>query len=207
MNINVYLNFISLTFSPFWCEVFMLTISCSVFFIVVMYLYAVSNSTAAYCSSAPRLSRSCSDCLASTAGCGWCLAAAACRTRSAGLPVWAEYKWLLPVTDWRRTDCEGDWVGPGDFCLHDSLYSCIILITILLIVLLLILLIFFILYSCLMCSSLCIKFINNKKPLRPKLDMEMSNSEMLENDPDVGRCWWDGDDSYVYGRNLSLGKR
>ena len=176
----------SRNFIPFLLRSFHVDISRPVFLIVVMYLYAVSNSTAAYCSSAPRLSRSCSDCLASTAGCGWCLAAAACRTRS---------------------DCEGDWGGPGDFCLHDSLYSCLILITILLIVLLLILLIFFILYSCLMFSSLCTKFINNKKPLRPELDMKMSSSEMLENDPDVGRCWWDGDDSYVYGRNLSLGKR
>lgn len=193
----------SRNFIPFLLRSFHVDISRPVFLIVVMYLYAVSNSTAAYCSSAPRLSRSCSDCLASTAGCGWCLAAAACRTRSAGLPT--EYKGLLSVMDLRRTDCEGDWVGPGDFCLHDSLYSCLILITILLIVLLLILLIFFILYSCLMCSSLCIKFIDNKK--RPELDMKMFNSEILENDPDVGRCWWDGDDSYVYGRNLSLGKR
>ena len=57
---------------------------------------------------------------------------------------------------------QGEWVGPGDVCIHDKLYSMIILIVILIIIVIVILLIFFIYYT----MDSCIRLVNKRNKRR-----------------------------------------
>ena len=60
---------------------------------------------------------------------------------------------------------QGEWVGPGDVCIHDKLYSMIILIIILIIIITIILLIFFIFYTMDTCMR-SVKKRNERRKLR-----------------------------------------
>lgn len=57
---------------------------------------------------------------------------------------------------------QGEWVGPGDVCIHDKLYSMIILIIILIIIIIIILLIFFIYYT----MDSCIRSVKKRNKRR-----------------------------------------
>ena len=85
---------------------------------------------------------------------------------------------------------QGQWVTPTDVCLHDKLYTWIILIVILIIVILIILLIFFIYFS----MDTCIRHMTER-------DRKCRNENSFQSEE--SSC--NSDDSYIYGKNLSLG--
>lgn len=145
-----------------------------------MYLYTYSNSSNLYCSSNPRFYQSCTSCInvGGSAGCGWCLQSSSCETKQ---------------------NCRGEWVSPNDVCVHDKLFTMIILIIVLIIIVILILLLFFIYYS----MDICINNI-----LRGQSRRNLSYDNCSHDYQDKSRlqrfCY--SDDSYIYGKNLSLGR-
>ena len=87
---------------------------------------------------------------------------------------------------------QGEWVAPNDVCLHDKLYTWIILIVILMIVILIILLVFFIYFA----MDSCIRHITYRDRRRYKKQVSSES----------GGTSCNSDDSYIYGRNLSVGE-
>ena len=104
---------------------------------------------------------------------------------------------------------KGDWVSPGGVCIHDAFYSCIILIIILVIILIIILLLFFIFYI----MDFCLRNIHTnqrkrmkKMMLKKKKELQTSaNPSQSEEIERKSKCFC-SDESYIYGRDLSLGK-
>ena len=147
-----------------------------------MHLYHMSNSSSMYCSTNPRTSSSCSSCLSygANAGCGWCLATNTCQT---------------------KTGCGTDWLRPGQICLHDAFYTCIVLIIILVIILIIILLLFFIFYI----MDYFFWDLNKRKLKRLKASSSVLSVAPKEKENKVDNHCWCSDDSYIYGKNLSIG--
>ena len=89
-----------------------------------------------------------------------------------------------------------------DVCLHDKLYTWIILIVILIIVLLIILLIFLIYFA----LDSCIRHMTDQdRRRRHKAARRQYRNQLSSESEDSSYC--NSDDSYIYGKNLSLGDK
>ena len=165
-----------------------------------MYLYHMSNSSNLYCSSNPRFFQSCTACQAAgSPGCGWCLASSSCETKT-NCEVGALHSPLYPPLI--AVVVKGEWVSQNDVCLHDKLYSWIILIVILIIVLLIILLIFLIYFA----LESCMRHLTDQETRRRhKAARRQYRNQISSESEDSSYC--NSDDSYIYGKNLSLGDK
>ena len=97
---------------------------------------------------------------------------------------------------------QGEWVSQNDVCLHDKLYSWIILIVILIIVLLIILLIFLIYFA----LDSCVRHMAvQERRRKDRAARRHYRNQISTQSEDSSYC--NSDDSYIYGKNLSLGDK
>ena len=97
---------------------------------------------------------------------------------------------------------QGEWVSRHDVCLHDKLYTWIILIVILIIVLLIILLVFLIYFT----LDSCVRHITDQENRRKHRAVRRQyRNQISSQSEDSSYC--NSDDSYIYGKNLSLGDK
>ena len=100
---------------------------------------------------------------------------------------------------------QGEWVGPSDVCVHDKLFTMIILIIILIMIVLIILLIFFIYYVLDSCLRIADKRNIKSKKLRNQRVLQKKTVEDNDVSDSTDESYYCSDDSYIYGKNLSIG--
>ena len=93
-------------------------------------------------------------------------------------------------------------MGPGDVCIHDKLYTMVILVIILVLIITIILLVFFIYYT----MDFCLRTMDRRLKRRKYPGAENCQSGPQHQHDEEETCCCCSDDSYVYGKNLSIGK-